>query len=216
MGRKKGLRYRCENEFGLDPCEIAKSGKLLNEGDVDPSMDGGPPLCPGKTASGKTCGSKLVPLPVSSPPFRRWLLAGAAGVVGLAVLAGLVCLLTCGQAPILEAGSDPLVFPKSDGGLSTATLDIRNLGEGELVVDRIEAIPGAFSPQAQELRVAAGGTGTLTVNFRSPSEERIQGELVLHSNDPSSPARIGLIANQDPWWVYKTLERSSRILQEAK
>jgi len=60
MGRKKGLRYRCENEWGTDPCEIAKSGRLLSEEEVGPSMDGGPPPCPGKTASGRTCGQPLV------------------------------------------------------------------------------------------------------------------------------------------------------------
>ena len=81
--------YRCENEYGGDPCTIAEANRQLSEHEITPSMDEENPSCPGKTLSGKPCGRKLVSVRCksfgsrSSIPFIEKLTAVGVVCMGL-------------------------------------------------------------------------------------------------------------------------------------
>ncbi len=80
--------YRCENEYGTDPCAFAVDNRLIPASEVSPALDGGPPRCPGETRSGRRCGEPLVgPYPLGGG--RRWsraLIWGAGLLLGLGAL----------------------------------------------------------------------------------------------------------------------------------
>ncbi len=52
--------YRCENEWGKDPCEFAQSNRKISSDELSPAMDGSNPKCSGKTQSDSICGHELV------------------------------------------------------------------------------------------------------------------------------------------------------------
>lgn len=216
------LFYRCENEFGADPCEFAKANRKIPESEVSLSLSGVNPKCPGKTLSGKTCNSELIPIRVEE---RWWKKLLAEPRMRIPVIAGAILLLiACIWAlfsifgpgePLLSAVPNPLVFPLTKGGKVTADITIRNNGNGDLVIDRIEARPPMFSVSGEKVRVDPNGSTKLPVRFESRSNEMVEGELVLHSNDQKSPTfTIKLIANRDPWWVFRKLETTSKILHK--
>lgn len=79
--------YRCENEFGGDPCTLAKENRKIPDSDVKKSMDGGGPICPGKTLSGKGCGCELILLGGGDPiNWKKYMMMLAGGILVLAVL----------------------------------------------------------------------------------------------------------------------------------
>lgn len=83
--------YRCENEWGSDPCEFARSNYEIPEEKVSHPMDGGNPRCPGKTASGAVCGHPLVLIrDVSSTPWRRYALIGGSALAVVALVGWLL------------------------------------------------------------------------------------------------------------------------------
>ncbi|WP_300156502.1 hypothetical protein [Solidesulfovibrio sp.] len=208
--------YRCENEFGDDPCLLARDNRKIPEEDVVASMDGGNPKCPGQTVSGKPCGQKLVVIetPGGLLPPRRWLLAG----VGAALLAVLVSFLLAGTGgtPRLQLARTTLAFPPAKGGVATATLTVRNVGDGRLVIADCEARPAEFSVPGQPLVVEPGEQASLTVRFQSASPAMREGTLLLRSNaqDPAPP--VQLVANLDPWWVYGKVEAGSSTLTKEQ
>jgi hypothetical protein len=78
--------YRCENEFGGDPCKYAKDGyKIPHEKTIQSMDDGSVLLCPGKKESGKDCRSKLIPLPDITPWWKK-ILPAVGGILVVAVL----------------------------------------------------------------------------------------------------------------------------------
>jgi hypothetical protein len=88
--------YRCENEFGADPCIFARENRKIPVDEVAPSMDGTAPKCPGKTLSGKPCGCELISLPPPPPrPWKKILIA----VVGILVVVVLIWFFTRGAEP---------------------------------------------------------------------------------------------------------------------
>nr|VFK17841.1 MAG: hypothetical protein BECKLFY1418C_GA0070996_10364 [Candidatus Kentron sp. LFY] len=204
--------YRCENEYGADPCEYAKENRKIPESEISVPMDGSTPKCPGKTASGAPCGQPLIaiksggglPLPI----------IGA--VVGGVVLIGLLIFLFIGGngTPGITVSPESLVIPKAKGGNpATASIMITNPGDGDLHIDKIETNPAAFSATPIDLEVEAFGSATLTVTFDSSITDMTQGVLILRHNAADAPIRVPLVANHDPWWVYRRLEQSSTILQ---
>jgi|GEM_PF-2284866 len=220
----KKLSYRCENEYGPDPCEYALNNYTIPESEVTPALGGGRPKCPGKTRSGLPCNADLIPIAVGKGRWGEAILAEGrlwmvllGGAFFLLLLAGVWYLspLGLGQSqPSLLATPNPLLFSGKPGGKKSAQLTIRNNGEGELVIDRIEVRPAAFSVSGEKVRIKAKGAAKLPVRFDSPSIDLTEGELVLHSNDQKSPTTIKLVANRDPWWVFRKLESTSTLLQK--
>lgn len=207
--------YRCENEYGPDPCEFAKNNYKIPDAQVNSPMGGGNPRCPGKTASGAVCGRPLV-LILSGPPIinSRYALFGGLALAVAALLGGLLWWLVPDAKPQLVVLDNPVVFPKVEMGAATGTLRIRNDGTDDLVINGIDASPPAFSAMPTELRIAAGDSGTVSMRFKPVSSDLVEGTLILRSNDPGSPTSVSLVANRDPWWVYRRLESSSTILSK--
>ncbi len=210
MSKKKF--YRCENEYG-DPCEYALEGRRIPESEVLLGMDG-KTRCPGKTQSGKECGSELIPIPGGGGGIPKAVLIAAAVLVVLAALGGAgYWLMGSGGIPQIKVEPAALIFPRTEtGGKATVSLQIFNDGDGELVIERCEVNLPEFSAPTEKLMVSAGGSGSFQVQFNSSSRVMTQGELLVYSNAQDSPVIIPLIANQDPWWVYRKLEKSSKIL----
>ena len=211
--------YSCENEFGSDPCTFAKDNRKIPAGEIPPSMDGAAPKCPGKTLSGKTCGSELVPLPDPPPPWWKKILIPAGGVLAVAALIWFVVL------PMFSGGADPsisvqpatLTFPQPTDGTASGSIQISNKGDGDLVITQIQA-SSPFTTTKNELQVKPGESATLFINFSSASTEAVKGELTLQTNDPEkSSVAVSLVVNEggpkDPWWLYQQLETSSKILR---
>lgn len=230
---KQSLRYRCENEFGADPCEIAKKGTLLNEADVGPSMDGGPPACPGKTESGKACGQPLVVIggikkkgggeTLGGLP---WKLIGAVAAAILVIL-GLVFVIPrmFPENPKLVVETDPVVFVRGQDGAETGSLRIKNAGDEELVVSRIAASPAVFAPDRTEATLKPGKTRAIVIKIQASSPDR-QGEVVLETNDPkakrvsvrldagnqASPPVPPVPPQKDPWGVVDEINSTATHL----
>ena len=210
----KQLFYRCENEYG-DPCEFALEGRKIPDTEVAPAMDGDP-KCPGKTSSGKDCGSKLVPIGSVSGSPKKGLMIGA----GTLAVLGLIAVLWYfgfggGGEPIIKVEPASLTMTWSKTGKSTASLQIANNGDGKLVIERIEAKPSVFSTSKDEIQVEPNDTATLFVHFKSPSTENVEGELVLHSNAPDSPSTIKLSV-KDPSWVLQELNKTSSKIKSTE
>ena len=216
--------YRCENEFGPDPCEFAKANRKIPESAVSLSLSGVNPKCPGKTLSGNPCNSELIGPYKGKGGLWERLRELFTGKLRIPVIAGAVIVLIvciwvlvrgCQGEPKFSAGPNPLVFPQTEGGTVTSDLRIHNDGDGDLIIDKVMVQPAAFSLGQGKISVAPKGTEKLTIRFTSPSTEMMEGELVLHSNDRKSPtSTIKLIANRDPWWVFRKLETTSKILHK--
>ncbi|MCP4217002.1 MAG: DUF1573 domain-containing protein [bacterium] len=204
--------YICEeNMYGNDPCE--SDGNEISDIDNEISFDmDGTPRCPKKTRSGKDCGGKLRFIRTIDPLGKRALIGGC-------VLAALVLIAFAGYwmmggegEPLMKVEPATLIFPRAEAGTASANLRVRNNGDGELIIERIEANPSVFSTSKDEMQVEPNDAATLFVHFKSPSTEKMEGELLLYSNAPGSPSAIRLVANHDPWSVYQKLETSSKIL----
>ncbi len=210
--------YICENEYGNDPCEFAVEGRKIPAAEVTPAIDG-KPKCPGKTRSGKDCSSELVSIGIGPGPGgspNGWLKRACIGGGVLAVLVLIAFagywMLGSGGEPLIKVEPATLIFPRTEAGTASANLRVRNNGDGELIIERIEANPSVFSTSKDEMQVEPNDAATLFVHFKSPSTEKMEGELLLYSNAPGSPSAIRLVANHDPWSVYQKLETSSKIL----
>ena len=220
---KKTLYYRCKNKYE-DPCQYAESGRKIPDSEVISSFDG-KPKCPGKTRSGNPCNMELVligpsPAQQKSGPgtgdgWQKWALIGGS-VALLILLAGtLLCYIMRGE-PKLAVTPATLVFSLAKGGAATADIRISNDGDGSLDIDGIEVRPSAFSVSEGKISIAPNKDAKLSVRFQSPSTEMTEGELVLHSNDKNAREHtVKLIANRDPWWVYRKLESTSKILNKG-
>ncbi len=202
--------YTCDNEHGNDPCEFG--GREISDADLKISFDiDKNPKCPGKTRSGKDCGDTLHFL--KEEGGQNWALIVGGILVALALIAFAgYWMLGGGGEPLIKVEPASLILPQSEAGAATASIRIHNNGDGELVIDRIEAKPPVFSTSKDEIQVEPNDTATLFVHFKSPSAEKVEGELVLYSNAPDSPSTIRLTANQDPWWVYQELKTSSKTI----
>lgn len=203
--------YRCENEYGLDPCEAAKSGRIFAEDEVPPAM-GDRPKCPAKTASGAVCGQPLVgPIPTGEDfPWRRLAVIGG-GVLGVAALGAGAFLLMSSGSPRLVVGPDPVVLSQAGGGGTTGILNLRNAGDGDLVIAGIDLDPPTFTiPKATE-RIPPGASGNLTILYAPGVTNPSEGTLSLRSNDADSPKTVRLLVSGDPWWVYDRLDSTSTI-----
>lgn len=220
----KNIRYyRCKNRYDeANPCEHTLSGRIFAESELISSIDGNP-KCPGKTRDGNPCDEELVLMPPGyKPPGEKgkipWRklapIGGGVAAVLLLVILAYIFLVSHGT-PILRLAPGPVVFPQTKGGAVTSDIRLHNDGDGELLIDNAEVRPAAFSVEQGQLSVAPKGDGKLSIRFVSPSTEMMEGELVLHSNDKKSPTHtIKLIANRDPWWVFRKLESTSKILQK--
>lgn len=208
MGKR--FFYYCEDQ---DNCQFAEDGRRIWESEVSPSIDGGNPKCPGrKKEGGSTCGETLV------GPFEeggidpKWIALAVAALVVVALLTVfLPRLFGPAGSPVIRVEPVTLVLRRSDSGLATADLVVRNEGEVELVVERVEVRPAAFVASTDSLQVPPADSGTLVVRFQSDSQEMTEGQLVLHSNALDSPTTVELVANRNPWWVYERLGSSSTL-----
>jgi hypothetical protein len=213
----KQLFYRCGNEYG-DPCEFALEGRKIPDTEVAPAMDG-KPKCPGKTRSGKNCDSELVSIGIGTEggdlPKGIWIGAGALAVLGLIAVFFWYFGFGSGGEPIIKVEPASLILTRSKAGASTASLQIANNGDGKLVIERIEAKPPVFSTSKDEIQVEPNDTATLFVHFKSPSAEKMEGELVLHSNAPDSPSTIKLTV-KDPSWVLQELNKTSSNIKSTE
>lgn len=209
----KKVYYRCENEYSNDPCQFAKGNHSIPDDQARIGVDG-KPRCPGKTQSGKDCNSVLVEIPGSrTSNFRSPFIWGGIVLVVLTIGAlAAYLLIGAGGTPLMKVTPATLIFPKTEAGIATADLNILNDGDAELVIERVEIRPPVFSTTPGVLEIEAESVKTLPVRFNSTSDEMAEGELLLYSNVQDSPMIIRLIANQDPWWVYRQLEKSSKIL----
>ncbi len=214
----KRFFYRCENEYGSDPCEFAKEGRKIADTEVIPAMDGGNPKCPGKTQAGKDCGSELISIGIGTEngglPKGIWIGAGTLAVLGLIAVLWYFGFGSGGE-PIIKVEPASLILTRSKAGASTANLQIANNGDGKLVIERIEAKPPVFSTSKDEIQVEPNDTATLSVHFKSPSAEDVEGELVLHSNAPDSPSTIKLMV-KDPSWVLQELNKTSSKIKSTE
>lgn len=203
--------YRCENEYGLDPCEAAKSGRIFAEDEVPPAM-GDRPKCPAKTASGAVCGQPLVgPIPMGQDvPWRRLAVIGG-GVLGVAALgAGAFWLIPSGS-PRLVVGANPVVLSQAGPSGATGTLTLRNAGDGDLVIAGIDLSPPTFTIAKPTERIPPGESGDLTILYAPGVTNPSEGMLSLRSNDADSPKTVRLLVSGDPWWVYDRLDSTSTI-----
>lgn len=204
--------YRCENEYGLDPCEAAKSGRIFVEDEVPPAM-GNKPKCPAKTASGAVCGQPLVgPIPISVPvPLFRRLAIIAGGVLGVAILGTGAFWLIPSGSPRLVVSADRVVLTQAESGGATGTLSLRNAGDSDLVIAGIDVNPPTFSISKPTERIPPGGSGDLTILYAPGIANPSEGTLSLRSNDADSPKTVHLLVRGDPWWVYDRLDSTSTI-----
>ncbi len=210
----KRFFYRCENEYGSDPCEFAQKGSKIADTEVISAMDGGNPKCPGKTRSGKDCGSELISIGSEGGSSSGILKFGLVG--GVLAILGLIAVwyfgLIGGGEPIIKVEPASLIFPRAEAGAATASLRVSNNGDGALIIERIEANPPVISTSEDKIQIEPDDAVTLQIHFKSSSAEMTEGELLLYSNAQDSPTTIRLIANQDPWWVDKKLKNSSKII----
>lgn len=220
---KKTRYYRCSNKYGDNPCPLAEKNEMIPEDKAIPAIDG-KLKCPGKFPDGSTCNKELIhigpPIP-PKPPWRelliKWAPIGGGVIVGLVLIGVLICYFSCGGEPKLAATPSSLLFPYVQGGTATAEVRISNKGDGKLVINAIETQPAAFSVKESKMSIAPNEDAKLPVRFESSSRAKVEGQLILHSNDPNlKTMTINLIANRDPWWVYDTLETSSTILQRKQ
>ena len=64
----------------------------------------------------------------------------------------------------------------------------KNVGEGELIIKRIQSTCGCTVPQLKKKNYAPGESGTITVTFRVPTHEGpTKKHLYILSNDPQKP-----------------------------
>jgi len=211
-----GNRYRCENEFGPDPCEAAKGNRTFSEGELNSSMSGGAPKCPDKTVSGAVCGKDLVLIPGPPPgQWRRLVLIGG-GALGAFALVGVAlwALLSGGGEARLVVAAEPVVFSQAAAGAAAGTLRIRNEGEGALEIQGMDFSPPGFTAEKPTESIPAGSSATMTIAYAPGMSSPIEGSLRLRSNDPSSPRTVRLVVSGDPWWVYGRLESSSTIMSK--
>jgi len=211
--------YLCENEYGDDPCEWAIEGRKISPSEVTVPLEGNP-TCPGLTRSGKECGQKLVLINGGGGGGNSSSIIKKRMLIGSVILAFtfIICLVILGRGgtPQLIAEPTTLIFPKSQDGEFNAGIRINNPGDGELEIENITVQPAAFSVAETEMKIEKESGATLIVTFNSPSNEMVEGTLQFHSNATDKPVTIRMIANQDPWWVYKKLEASSKILFTEK
>ena len=210
--------YRCENEFGEDPCLYARENYRIPEEEVTQSMGDEPPKCPGKTISGEICGHKLISIggkakrPGSGEGKGKKI---AIAIGGIAVVAAVVFLFLFPKgSPQLQVSQSTLTFPYSKSGESDVALIISNPGDAELVIDEFEVSSSDFSLSESTLRVAPGKEAVLTIHFQASSSDMQQGELLLRSNAGNETSPVILIANVDPWTVYDKLDANSQTLKE--
>jgi hypothetical protein len=212
-----GNRYRCENEFGSDPCEAARGNQTFAEGELNPSMNGEGPKCPGKTVSGAVCGKPLVLIP--GPPPGSWRNVALIGgtVLGVLALAGAALwwlLPGGGGEPRLVFAAEAVVFSQAASGGAAGTLRIRNEGEGPLEIEGMDFNPPTFTAVKPTESIPPGGSATLTIAYGPGLSSPIEGSLNLRTNDAASPKTVRLVVSADPWWVYERLESTSTTLSK--
>jgi hypothetical protein len=211
-----GLRYRCPNDCGRDPCEAARGNRTFDAAELNPSMNGTAPRCPAKTLSGAPCGETLVLLPGPAPGhWRRPVLFGGAALAVLVLSGvGLWALLSGGGVAYLVLGSETVVFTQAAHGGATGTLRIRNEGDGPLEVLGLDFSRPDFSAARPTESVLPGGAATLTIAYNPELSSPAEGTLSLRTNDPASLRTVRLVVGADPWWVYERLESTSTILSK--
>lgn len=232
----KNPYYICNNEWGDDsgngPCDYAVENHKIPITEIEKSLDG-KAYCPGKTQNGVVCGCELELFGGKKPPIEKKLvITGAVSIVVL--VAGLLFwLIGSNNNPILHLEGSTVALSKDASGLSFAELHITNEGDGTLVVERADITPDAFAVVGNStekkssffglflssdplLEVEAKGTGILRVELVDKTTDMIRGELTLYSNGAEGPVKVELVANQDPWMVYKQLEQTSKILSQDK
>ena len=207
------------------PCEWAIEGRKIPQSDITVLVES-KPKCPGLTRSGKECGHELILIDTPNPDsiLKKLMRIGAVFIALTLIISvgswvGIKLyrmIFSGGGTPQLIVETTTLIFPKSQGGESDASIRINNPGDGGLEIENITVQPVAFSVAETEMKIEKESGATLIVTFNSPSNEMMEGTLQLHSNAADEPVRIRLIANQDPWWVYKKLETSSKILFTEK
>jgi hypothetical protein len=207
--------YRCENEFGSDPCEFARGNRVIAEQDLPPALDGGIPKCPGKTLSGATCGKPLVgPFPLKQGwPWARIAIFGGAALGVLALGAAAIWLFTADE-PRLVIVSEPVVFSQGGSEETIGTLRIRNDGSGDLNIAGIDLSPASFTAPLPTSRIPPGESTDVTIHYAAGPASPGEGTLTLRSNDSNSPRKVLLMVSRDPWWVYDRLESTSTILSK--
>ncbi|MEO1334186.1 MAG: choice-of-anchor D domain-containing protein, partial [Myxococcota bacterium] len=104
------------------------------------------------------------------------------------------CGLACGEDPLsrleprIEVSPASLAFQDACVGIDNeASVIIRNLGDGDLLIDDLETF-GAFTAEFEKGVVAAQQSETVRVLFRpTAAGVRVEGGLQIRSNDPLRP-----------------------------
>ena len=99
------------------------------------------------------------------------------------------------MAPRISLSTFGLSFIAIVGEQHESSVDIHNLGTGDVVVHAIDTEGGVadqFSVSRSEFSVSRGDSQTVVVAFRPRSSGIWDGSLVLHHNGPESPTRITL------------------------
>jgi len=80
-------------------------------------------------------------------------------------------------------------FGKMGPGKSrTCNFVFKNVGEGELIIKKIQSTCGCTVPQLKKKKYAPGESGTIKVTFRAPTHEGpTTKHLYILSNDPKKP-----------------------------
>lgn len=214
--------YRCGNKFG-DACEFAQKKHIFSEEELRPPMDGGSRKCPGKTISGKDCGTDLVSLPCrgrgrsgNGNGGKRLIVAGMGIVAGAAlVLALLLYWLNCcpEQRGTFAVAPNPLVFPYSDDFRSSASMELHNGGDEVVRIERIELPSPLFSVSGLPLELPPAGSKSLLVHYEGRNSNKVESHATLYSDTDGLAKTIRLVANRSPWWVYDSLDKQSTMLR---
>jgi hypothetical protein len=114
--------------------------------------------------------------------------------VAMLVLLLAVLLAACGAgAPDIElAESQTDLGVITNGEIPTIEIAVRNLGEGDLVIEGVSTSCGCTSASVTPEVIPPGGTGTLAIRYDSgahgPDEVGpVMRQIFIASNDPDKP-----------------------------
>ncbi len=111
----------------------------------------------------------------------------------LVLLLGVLLAACGGGTPDIElAESQTDLGVITNGEIPTIEIAVRNLGEGDLVIEGVSTSCGCTSASITPEVIPPGGTGTLAIRYDSgahgPNEiGPVMRQIFIASNDPSEP-----------------------------
>jgi hypothetical protein len=115
-----------------------------------------------------------------------------------------------GRVPASIAATAPPTAALS--GSAGAAPVILHLAEAPSDSDAIRGAPQPVSTMEKKSHPASADTRKGFFSARQRPDERNRGKRASQRNPVTPRAAITSAAEVDPWWVYRALERSSRIL----